>query len=178
MLSNVFAVSNPDEGRYAEIPREMVASGDYVTPRLNGVVYFEKPPLVYWTTAVCLKLFGPSEWSMRATPALFALAGVLLTYGAARRLLLGSAHPGMTLAIIAGAWAISLNPSYYLKEGWMIAKLAAAALAVASTVVLSVAAKRINARPGATGERALRLWRGIFMGAVAAALLFVFVKPL
>ena len=81
-----YPLSNPDEGRYAEIPREMVASGDYVTPRLNGVVYFEKPPLVYWTTAVCLKLFGPSEWSMRATPALFALAGVLLTYAAGRRL--------------------------------------------------------------------------------------------
>ena len=81
-----YPLSNPDEGRYAEIPREMVASGDYVTPRLNGVVYFEKPPLVYWATAVCLKLFGPSEWSMRATPALFALAGVLLTYAAARRL--------------------------------------------------------------------------------------------
>ena len=98
--------------------------------------------------------------------------------GAARRLLLGSAYPGMTLAIIAGGWAISLNPSYYLKEGWMIAKLAAAALAVASTVVLWVAATRLGARPGAVGERALRLWRGLFMGAVAAALLFVFVKPL
>jgi 4-amino-4-deoxy-L-arabinose transferase-like glycosyltransferase len=81
-----YPLTIPDEGRYAAIPREMVASGDYVTPRLNGVVYFEKPPLVYWATAVCLKLFGPSEWSMRATPALFALAGVLLTYAAARRL--------------------------------------------------------------------------------------------
>jgi 4-amino-4-deoxy-L-arabinose transferase-like glycosyltransferase len=81
-----YPLSNPDEGRYAEIPREMVTSGDYVTPRLNGVVYFEKPPLVYWTTALCLKVFGSSEWSMRATPALFALAGVLLTYAAARRL--------------------------------------------------------------------------------------------
>jgi 4-amino-4-deoxy-L-arabinose transferase-like glycosyltransferase len=81
-----YPLSNPDEGRYAEIPREMVESGDYVTPRLNGVNYFEKPPLVYWTTAACLKLFGPSEWSMRATPALFALMGVLVTYAAARRM--------------------------------------------------------------------------------------------
>lgn len=81
-----YPLSNPDEGRYAEIPREMIESGDWVTPRLNGVNYFEKPPLVYWTTAVCLKVFGPSEWSMRATPALFALAGVLLTYAAARQL--------------------------------------------------------------------------------------------
>src|SRR4051794_15306827 len=79
-------LGNPDEGRYAEIPREMVASGDWVMPRLNGVAYFEKPPLVYWGVSVCLKIFGPNERSLRATPAVFALAGVLLTYLAAARL--------------------------------------------------------------------------------------------
>ena len=81
-----YPLGNPDEGRYAEIPREMVASGDWVTPRLNGVNYFEKPPLMYWATAVALKVAGPSEWSMRAMPVLFALGGLLLTYAAARRL--------------------------------------------------------------------------------------------
>ncbi len=76
---------NPDEGRYAEIPREMVASGDWVTPRLNGVPYFEKPPLVYWAVAACEEVLGPSEWSLRVTPALFALGGILTAYSIARR---------------------------------------------------------------------------------------------
>jgi len=85
-LGSYAPLQNSDEGRYAEIPREMVASGDWVTPRLDGVNYFEKPPLVYWVAAECLRLFGPGEGSMRAASAGFALWGVLLTYGAARKL--------------------------------------------------------------------------------------------
>ena len=79
-------LANPDEGRYAEIPREMLAAGEFVTPRLDGVKYFEKPPLMYWAVAACLQAFGPNEWSVRAAPALFALGGVLLAYAAGRRL--------------------------------------------------------------------------------------------
>ncbi|HEX3728612.1 MAG TPA: glycosyltransferase family 39 protein [Opitutaceae bacterium] len=75
-----------DEGRYAEIPREMVAAHDWVTPRLDGIDYFEKPPLMYWAVAACLKVFGPGETSMRAMPALFSVAGILLAYAAGRRL--------------------------------------------------------------------------------------------
>ena len=81
-----YPLANPDEGRNAEIPREMVAAHEWVTPRLDGVDYFEKPPLMYWAVGGFLELFGPSEWSVRAVPALFALAGVLLTYAATRRL--------------------------------------------------------------------------------------------
>jgi 4-amino-4-deoxy-L-arabinose transferase-like glycosyltransferase len=78
-------LSNPDEGRYASIPREMIASHDYVTPRLNGVNYFEKPPLLYWAVAGCMQVFGFNEWAVRIMPALSGLGGVLLTYAAARR---------------------------------------------------------------------------------------------
>src|SRR5207344_999778 len=67
---------HPDEGRYAEIAREMVASGDWVTPRLNGLKYFEKPPLQYWITALAYRAFGVHEWTARLWPALAGLVTV------------------------------------------------------------------------------------------------------
>src|SRR5688572_5357081 len=69
---------NPDEGRYAEIPREMVVSGDWLTPRLNDLKYFEKPPLQYWATAVAFKTFGINEFSARLWVGLTGLAGVFV----------------------------------------------------------------------------------------------------
>lgn len=75
-----------DEGRYAEIPREMVASGDWVTPRLDGLLYFEKPVLQYWTTAVAYELFGQSNWTSRLWTALTGFLGVLMTAWAGWRL--------------------------------------------------------------------------------------------
>lgn len=75
-----------DEGRYAEIPREMVATGDWVTPRLDGLLYFEKPVLQYWTTAVAYELFGQSNWTSRLWTALTGFLGVLMTVWAGWRL--------------------------------------------------------------------------------------------
>jgi 4-amino-4-deoxy-L-arabinose transferase-like glycosyltransferase len=68
------ALLHPDEGRYAEIAREMTVSGDWVTPRLDGLKYFEKPPLQYWLTALSFEAFGVDEWSARLPG---ALAGFL-----------------------------------------------------------------------------------------------------
>ena len=76
----------PDEGRYAEISREMALSGDWVTPRLNGLKYFEKPPLQYWATAAAFKLFGESEWTARLWTGLTGFLGVLLAGYTGRRL--------------------------------------------------------------------------------------------
>ncbi len=67
----------PDEGRYAEIPREMIESGDYVTPRLNYVKYFEKPALLYWLNAAGYRVFGQNEFAARFPSALAALGGAL-----------------------------------------------------------------------------------------------------
>lgn len=77
---------DPDEGRYAEIPREMLASGNWITPRLNDLLYFEKPPLQYWATGAAFQLFGLHNWSARLWSALTGLAGVLLLFYAGRRL--------------------------------------------------------------------------------------------
>jgi 4-amino-4-deoxy-L-arabinose transferase-like glycosyltransferase len=98
---------NPDEGRYAEVPREMIASGDWVTPRLDGVPYFEKPPLGYWFIAACESVLGPGEWSVRACPAVFALAGILATYWAARRIY--GRDAGFWSAIVLGTSLLYLG---------------------------------------------------------------------
>jgi len=77
---------NPDEGRYAEIPREMVVSGDWVTPRLDAIKYFEKPPLQYWATAVAFEVAGAHAWTARLWSALCGFLGLLLSFALARRL--------------------------------------------------------------------------------------------
>jgi len=75
-----------DESRYGEISREMVASGDWVTPRLNGFKYFEKPPLQYWATAAFFSLIGEKDWVARLWTALIGFAGIVMVLTAANRL--------------------------------------------------------------------------------------------
>lgn len=79
-------LAHPDEGRYSEISREMALSGDWVTPRLNGLKYFEKPPLQYWVTAAAFKAFGESDFVARLWPGLCGFLTVLLLWRTARRL--------------------------------------------------------------------------------------------
>jgi 4-amino-4-deoxy-L-arabinose transferase-like glycosyltransferase len=97
---------SPDEGRYAEIPREMVTSGDYLTPRLNGVKYFEKPPLVYWIESASIRLLNQNEWALRLPLALTALAGCIAIYVAGRNLF--NRRTGLLAAGI-----LATSPLYY-----------------------------------------------------------------
>jgi len=75
-----------DESRYGEISREMVASGDWITPRLNGFKYFEKPPLQYWTTAALFEVLGEHDWVARLWTALIGFAGIAMVLTTANRL--------------------------------------------------------------------------------------------
>ena len=112
-------LSNPDEGRYTEIPREMAVTGDFVTPRLNGVKYFEKPPLVYWLSAVTIREFGVNEFTARIWGGIFSTIGVLLTY-AAGRAIYGRAT-GISAAIV-----LSTNLLYYTLSQIMLLDMAVA----------------------------------------------------
>jgi 4-amino-4-deoxy-L-arabinose transferase-like glycosyltransferase len=90
----------PDEGRYAEIPREMLEHGDFVTPFLNYVKYFEKPPLHYWLNALSFTIFGQNEFAARFPGALMGLLTVILTYHVGRKLFCRPA--GILAALILG----------------------------------------------------------------------------
>ena len=92
---------NPDEGRYAEVPREMVASGDWITPRLNDIKYFEKPALQYWATAAAYSLFGEHQWTARLWSALTGFLGVLMVFFTGRRLF--GADAGWYAALVLGS---------------------------------------------------------------------------
>ncbi len=70
----------PDETRYAEIPREMIADGDWVAPHLNGVRYFEKPVLGYWVHAGSILLFGENNFAVRLPSAMAVGLSALLIY--------------------------------------------------------------------------------------------------
>ena len=74
----------PDEGRYTEIAREMALSGDYVTPTLNGLKYFEKPPMQYWATALAFQLFGQSDFAARWWQAATGMLGLWIVWLAVR----------------------------------------------------------------------------------------------
>lgn len=75
-----------DEARYMEIPREMIERGDFITPTLNYVKYFEKPPLHYWLNALSMTVFGETEFAARFFGALWGVLGILFIYYIGRKL--------------------------------------------------------------------------------------------
>ena len=164
-------LAQPDEGRYAEIPREMLASGDWLTPRLNGLKYFEKPALQYWATAAAFRLFGEHEWSARLWTALTGFLGIVLVcftgwrvFGAQAGLYAGLVLGSSLLYVLAGqiitldmgvtffmtlglaGFLLAQQPTASARENrlWMHVTWAALALAVLSKGLIGLAL------PGAT----------------------------
>ena len=94
---------DPDEGRYAEIAREFFVRRDWLIPHLNLLPYLEKPPLVYWLTALGFKVFGYTEAAARLPSAVSALGGVFLAYGLGRAL--WGPGPGVLGALVLASAA-------------------------------------------------------------------------
>ncbi|MFO0939011.1 MAG: glycosyltransferase family 39 protein [Gemmataceae bacterium] len=95
----------PDEGRYAQIPREMLETGDWVVPTLQSEAYLDKPPLMYWLVALSYRTFGISAVSARLIPALAVHCTILAVYLLGRRSL-GSR------ASFWGALLLTVSPGY------------------------------------------------------------------
>nr|WP_084607485.1 glycosyltransferase family 39 protein [Sulfuricella denitrificans] len=117
----------PDEGRYAEIAREMAVSGDWITPRLNDIKYFEKPALQYWITAGAYRLFGEHHWTARLWSALSGFLGIFFTAFAATRLfgreagLLSAAVLGSSLlyTLIAHMNSLDMGMTFFMGTALM-----------------------------------------------------------
>lgn len=178
----------PTETRYAEIAREMRASGDYLVPRLDGLPHFHKPPLAYWTLCAGMAVFGENEWGARLPMTLIAVAALALTAALARRrfaalgispglavwtlgasiyfLLIGrsvASDPVLALAV-AGFWALAPSP-------WALAALGAGFLAKGPVVFVSTVAAVLAAAAWGRERSSLRLlgpgWGWLLFGAVA-----------
>lgn len=152
------SLANPDEGRYSEISREMAVSGDWVTPRLNGIKYFEKPPLQYWATAVVFKLFGPNEYTARLYVWLCALAALLVVGYTGLRLGNGETGMGTLLALVSSPYFLALGGIVTLDMGLT--------LWTTVTVCAFLLAENAAARP-----RERRRWMIVAWAAIALAVM-------
>jgi 4-amino-4-deoxy-L-arabinose transferase-like glycosyltransferase len=115
-------LANPDEGRYSTISHEMAQSGDFITPRLNGLKYFEKPPMQYWATAIAFKLFGENEFSARLYTFLAGMACIALIAYTGRRLFDPETGALAALTLLAAPYFMMLSEIVTLDMGltfWM-----------------------------------------------------------
>lgn len=123
--ANRLALFGPDEPRYAEIAREMFASGDYITPTLGGCPWFEKPVLFYWLGAAAYHVFGVNEFAARLPSGVGALVTVLAVYWTLSR-------------VVSQRWA-TLAAVIIFTSGMMIAYAHAATPDMTLTAAMAVA---------------------------------------
>ncbi len=126
-------LQEPEEPRYAEIPRQMLKSGNFVVPVLHGLAYYDKPPLLYWLVMAAYAVFGVHDWAARLVPSAAAFLTVLLTYGWGKQVVgprAGFAAASMLCLSARFVYLGRLLTMNSLLCLWVVAALAAAHLAV------------------------------------------------
>ena len=166
------SLAEPDETRYAEIPREMLAAQDLLVPRLNGLPYFEKPPLLYWANAVSFRIFGQTPWAARLPTRLAGLGTALLLVLAAGR----CRREGLAAGILLLASPIGfLMARTNLTDGLLTFFFTATLLAARAAIRRREAGGAWLALAAATGVAAAGafLTKGLVALALPGAILFV-----
>jgi 4-amino-4-deoxy-L-arabinose transferase-like glycosyltransferase len=181
-----------DEGRYAEIAREMLGSGDWVTPRYDGLKYFEKPPLQFWMTALTYQAFGIGEWQARLWSAFSGAVGLVFTAFAASRWygtrvgILSAAvllaTPGWNigshfssldmglsgaLAVVLACVLLAQHPSATAsrRRNWMLGAWAAAGIAVLTKGPIGIVLPGLVLVVHSAVTRDVAIWRRLHLGA-------------
>ena len=168
LFSGSYPFLIPDEARYSEIAREMVASGNYITPHLNGSLFLDKPILLYWCESILIHLFGLHEWSVRLLPECLGVLGCLVTYWAG--VTLYNRRTGLLSALILMTMGFYFFAAHYINMDLMVAVCISCALWFFIVAVNTY---------GAVSHRALFLLAYVFVGlAFLAKGLIGFVFPL
>lgn len=152
----------PDEGRYVGVAWEMLQHSQWLTPTLDGMPFFHKPPLFYWITEAALALAGPSEWAARLAPWLGAGVGATAVY------LLTLRWVGRPLARLV-LLALLAQPLFYLGGQFANLDMLVAGCITATIALLADATLSLSA-----GQR----WRTALLGGYAMAGLGVLAKGL
>jgi len=160
----------PDEGRYVGVAWEMLRSGDWLTPTLNGLPYFHKPPLFYWITAAAMSLFGTHEWAARAAPLLGAWLGALAMFLFARRW----SNPRTARLALA---ALLAQPLFYV--GGQFANLDMLVAGIISATILLFADALLRSDAGLPFQRSLAAaWAMAALGVLAKGLIGIVIPAL
>lgn len=125
----------PDEGRYAGVAWEMIRSGDWLTPTLNGLPFFHKPPLFYWLTALSLKAFGLTLWAARLASVLGACLGALALYLLVRQWAGARLATWSTLVLVTQPFYF--GGAQYANLDMLVAGCISATIALAAHAVLA-----------------------------------------
>ncbi len=137
-----------DETRYAEIPREMLVTGEWALPTLNFSTYYDKPPMLYWLVAISYSIFGVHEWSARLVPAISALGTLLMV------IWFGNRHFGRKVGLVSGG-VLALTAGFAFCSRYLLID---GLLTLTTTVSLMAGYEAVCSKRGGAVDR---WWWGI-----------------